>query len=82
MQWVEGSDVAVAQADNNLAIWYNIDMPENPTIVPVKGDVTDVVRSDGKTEAVCVDGNNTFSIELDEGLVEFGKKFLFITSMP
>ncbi|XP_044747182.1 intraflagellar transport protein 172 homolog [Coccinella septempunctata] len=72
VQWVEGSDVAVAQADHNLAIWYNIDMPENPTMVQVKGDVTDVVRSDGKTEAVCVDGNNTFSIELDEGLVEFG----------
>ncbi|KAL3276031.1 hypothetical protein HHI36_020760 [Cryptolaemus montrouzieri] len=72
VQWVEGSDVAVAQAGANLAIWYNIDMPENSTIISVKGDVTDVIRSNGKTEAICVDGNNTITIELDEGLVEFG----------
>ncbi len=72
VQWVEGSDVAVAQAGTSLAIWYNIDLPENPTIMNVKGDVTDVVRNNGKTEAVCVDGNNIINLELDEGLVEFG----------
>lgn len=44
----------------------------------VKGDVTDVVRNNGKTEAICVDGNNTFNLELDEGLVEFGKNYLFM----
>ncbi|KAJ8934987.1 hypothetical protein NQ314_013074 [Rhamnusium bicolor] len=79
-QWVESSDVAVAQSGNNLAIWYNIDLPENPTIMTVKGDVTDIVRNNGKTEAICVDGNNTFNLELDEGLVEFGLDFT--TSMP
>lgn len=42
----------------------------------VKGDVVDVIRTNGKTEAICVDGNNTFNLELDEGLVEFGKVFL------
>ncbi|CAH1372030.1 unnamed protein product [Tenebrio molitor] len=72
VQWVEGSDVAVAQAGTNLAIWYNIELPENPTIMTVKGDVTDIVRNNGKTEAVCVDGNNVVNLELDEGLVEFG----------
>ncbi|XP_044261133.1 intraflagellar transport protein 172 homolog [Tribolium madens] len=72
VQWVEGSDVAVAQANTSLAIWYNIEMPENPTIMSVKGDVTDVVRNNGKTEAVCIDGNNVYNLELDEGLVEFG----------
>ncbi|KAJ8965104.1 hypothetical protein NQ317_005365, partial [Molorchus minor] len=72
VQWVESSDVAVAQAGNHLAIWYNIDLPENPTIMMIKGDVIDVVRNNGKTEAVCVEGNNTFNLELDEGLVEFG----------
>ncbi|CAG9856074.1 unnamed protein product [Phyllotreta striolata] len=72
VQWVESSDVAVAQAGNTLAIWYNIDLPENPTLTMVKGDVIDVVRNNGKTEAICVDGNNTFNLELDEGLVEFG----------
>jgi hypothetical protein len=74
VQWVEGSDVAVAQAGTNLAIWYNIELPENPTIMTVKGDVTDIVRNNGKTEAVCVDGNNVVNLELDEGLVEFGKE--------
>lgn len=73
-QWVEGSDVAVSQSGTNLAIWYNIDLPENPTIMTVKGDVTDIVRNNGKTEAICVDGNNVMNIELDEGLVEFGRK--------
>ncbi|CAH0547356.1 unnamed protein product [Brassicogethes aeneus] len=72
VQWVEGSDVAVAQAGTNLTIWYNIELPENPTIMTVKGDVTDIIRNNGKTEAVCVDGNNVINIELDEGLVEFG----------
>ncbi|XP_056632969.1 intraflagellar transport protein 172 homolog [Diorhabda sublineata] len=72
VQWVENSDVAVAQANNTLAIWYNIDLPENPTVLTVKGDVIDIVRNNGKTEAICLDGNNTFNLELDEGLVEFG----------
>lgn len=72
VQWVEGSDVVVAQAGNNLAIWYNIELPESPTIMTVKGDVTDVVRNNGKTEAICVEGNNITNVELDEGLVEFG----------
>ncbi|KAJ8945935.1 hypothetical protein NQ318_016763 [Aromia moschata] len=90
VQWVESSDVAVAQAGNTLAIWYNIDLPDNPTIMTVKGDVVDIVRNNGKTEAVCVDGNNTFNLELDEGLVEFGtaindrdyaRAILFLESM-
>lgn len=77
MQWVENSDVAVAQAGTTLAIWYNIDLPENPTLMTVKGDVTDVIRNNGKTEAICVDGNNTFNFELDEGLVEFGRYLVY-----
>lgn len=72
VQWVECSDVAVAQAGGNLVIWYNIELPEHPTLIPVKGDVVGVARGNGKTEAVCVDGQNTFTVELDEGLVEFG----------
>ncbi|XP_060519882.1 intraflagellar transport protein 172 homolog [Cylas formicarius] len=72
VQWIEGSDVAVAQSGTTLAIWYNIELPENPTIMTVRGEVTDVVRTNGKTEAVCVNGNNIFNVELDEGLVEFG----------
>lgn len=72
VQWVEGSDVAVAQAGACLAVWYNIELPEHPTIIPIKGDVIDVVRNNGKTETICIDGQNTLKFELDEGLVEFG----------
>lgn len=72
VQWVECSDVAVAQAGGNLVVWYNIDLPDHPTLIPVRGDVVDIVRNGGKTEAICIDGQNTFTIELDEGLVEFG----------
>lgn len=72
VQWVESSDVAVAQAATNLAVWYNIDLLDHPTIIPIKGDVIDVIRNNGKTEAICLDGQNTITVELDEGLVEFG----------
>ncbi|XP_050306348.1 intraflagellar transport protein 172 homolog [Anthonomus grandis grandis] len=72
VQWVESSDVAVAQSGNTLAIWYNIELPQNPTVMTVRGEVTDVIRNDGKTEAICVDGQHVFNVELDEGLVEFG----------
>lgn len=44
VQWVIQSDVVVAQTDNNLEIWYNIDMPEHKTLMPVRGEVTEIVR--------------------------------------
>lgn len=78
VQWVVESDVAVAQAGNTLAVWYNIDVPEYPTIINVQGEVVDIVRKNGKTEAITVDGHNSNSVELDEGLVEFGKNFLIL----
>ena len=46
IQCVTGSDVIVAQSRDNLAVWYNVDAPERVTLVPVKGDVVDIVRSD------------------------------------
>lgn len=49
-QWVPGSDVVVAQSRSNLCVWYNIDRPDGVTLIMVKGEVTDVVRADGKTE--------------------------------
>lgn len=72
VQWVSGSDVAVAQSGGSLSVWYNIDLPDHPTVIPVRGEVTDVLREAGKTEAIAQDGHNTFTYELDEGLVEFG----------
>lgn len=44
VQWVIQSDVVVAQTDTNLAIWYNIDMPEHITLMPVRGEVTEIIR--------------------------------------
>lgn len=49
VQWVIQSDVVVAQTDNNLEIWYNIDMPEHKTLMPVRGEVTEIIR-----ENVCL----------------------------
>lgn len=48
VQWVIQSDVAVAQCDANLGIWYNIDMPEHVTMMPVRGEVMEVVRDEVK----------------------------------
>lgn len=44
VQWVIQSDVVVAQTDMNLAIWYNVDMPEHITLMPVRGEVTEIIR--------------------------------------
>lgn len=72
VQWVTGSDVAVAQSSNSLVVWYNIELPDHPTIIPVRGEVVDIVRGNGKTEAISQDGPANLTYDLDEGLVEFG----------
>ncbi|TPX62114.1 hypothetical protein PhCBS80983_g00643 [Powellomyces hirtus] len=72
VQWVPNSDVVVAQNRGNLCIWYSIDSPERVTMFPIKGEVEDIERSDGKTEVIVDEGVNTVSYTLDEGLIEFG----------
>ncbi|MBN3302921.1 IF172 protein, partial [Amia calva] len=72
VQWVPGSDVVVAQNRGNLCVWYNIDSPERVTMFPLKGDIVDLERSNGKTEVIVTEGVNTVSYTLDEGLIEFG----------
>ncbi|KAM9840528.1 intraflagellar transport protein 172 homolog [Aulostomus maculatus] len=72
VQWVPGSDVAVAQNRGNLCIWYNIDSPESVTMFPIKGDIVDLERADGKTDVIVTEGVNTVTYTLDEGLIEFG----------
>ncbi|XP_069461553.1 intraflagellar transport protein 172 homolog isoform X2 [Ambystoma mexicanum] len=72
VQWVPGSDVVVAQNRNSLCVWYNIDAPERVTMFPIKGDIVDLERSNGKTEVIVTEGVNTISYTLDEGLIEFG----------
>ncbi|KAI8999812.1 hypothetical protein BC832DRAFT_563653 [Gaertneriomyces semiglobifer] len=72
VQWVPYSDVVVAQNRGNLCIWYSIDSPERVTMFPIKGEVEDIERADGKTEVIVDEGVNTVSYTLDEGLIEFG----------
>lgn len=78
VQWIEGSDVAVAQRGNRLAVWYNIDLPDHPTIVNIQGNVVDITRDKEKTQAIAVEGSNTLVFDLDDGLVEFGIWFFFM----
>ena len=72
VQWVPGSDVVVAQSRENMGIWYNIDAPERVTLLPIKGDIVDIAREDGKTEVIVQEGQHQLSYALDEGLIEFG----------
>uniref|UniRef100_A0A8C2ZEP1 Intraflagellar transport protein 172 homolog n=1 Tax=Cyclopterus lumpus TaxID=8103 RepID=A0A8C2ZEP1_CYCLU len=72
VQWVPGSDVVVAQNRGNLCIWYSIDSPESITMFPIKGDIVDLERVDGKTDVILTEGVNTVAYTLDEGLIEFG----------
>ncbi|XP_037945105.1 intraflagellar transport protein 172 homolog [Teleopsis dalmanni] len=73
VQWVPQSDVVVAHAqNNNLAIWYNIDLPEHVTLMPIRGDPLEVTREGGRTMVRSVEGPTEHTYFLDEGLVEFG----------
>ncbi|KAG1963505.1 intraflagellar transport protein [Pimephales promelas] len=72
VQWVPSSDVVVAQNRGNLCVWYTIDSPERVTMFPLKGDIVDLERSNGKTEVIVTEGVNSVSYTLDEGLIEFG----------
>lgn len=44
VQWVPQSDVVIAQSNNILTIWYNIDVPEHIVVVPIRGEIIDVIR--------------------------------------
>lgn len=72
VQWVPGSDVVVAQNRGNLCVWYNIDAPERVTMFPMKGEIVDLERNEGKTEVIVNEGVTSISYTLDEGLIEFG----------
>ncbi|XP_013113055.2 intraflagellar transport protein 172 homolog [Stomoxys calcitrans] len=72
VQWVPQSDVVVAQSNNNLAIWYNIDLPEHLTLMPIRGEVLEVIREGGRTMVCSQEGPTEHTYQLDEGLVEFG----------
>ena len=69
VQWVPSSDVVVAQSRDNMCVWYNIEVPERVNMFPIKGDIVDVIREEGKTEVVVQEGNHQLSYELDEGMI-------------
>ncbi|XP_024868398.1 intraflagellar transport protein 172 homolog [Temnothorax curvispinosus] len=70
--WVTGSDVVVAQTGQTLAVWYNVDAPEAVTLTPIKGDVIDIVRENGRTSVMVEEHGTKMAYLLDEGLIEFG----------
>lgn len=71
--WVPGSDVAVAQSNHSLAVWYNVDAPEAATVVPIRGDAVDIIRENGQTMVIVEEQPaGRISYLLDEGLIEFG----------
>jgi len=73
VQWVPNSEVLVAQERKNLCIWYNVDDPDKIKIIPVKGEVEEIRRREGKTEVIVEDGgsNNSQIYLLDDGLIAF-----------
>eukprot|EP00937_MAST-01D_sp_MAST-1D-sp2_P002340 g2340.t1 len=73
VQWVPFSDVVVAQSRNNLNIWYNIHAPDKVTVVPINGEVEEIIREEeeGKTEVVIDEGTGKTLYKLDDGLIGF-----------
>lgn len=74
VQWVPDSDVVVAQNRGDLCVWYSIDAPDRVTIVAIKGEVEDIVRSNDCTAVVVNEGPGAGAVNyaLDEGLIQFG----------
>ncbi|KAK7194890.1 intraflagellar transport protein 172 [Novymonas esmeraldas] len=71
VQWVPRSDVVVAQSRLELCVWYNVESPDRVTIVPIRGEVEGIERSNGKTEVIVDEGVSTVAYALDESLIEF-----------
>lgn len=72
VQWVPGSDVVVAQSRSNLCVWYNIHAADQMTTQPIKGEIEDIERVDGRTEVIVDEGMAQAVYPLDEALIDFG----------
>lgn len=72
VQWVPNSDVVVAQNRSNLCVWYNINAPDQVTIQPIKGEIEEIERSEGRTEVIVDEGISQAVYPLDESLIDFG----------
>jgi len=72
VQWVPGSDVVVAQNRSSLCVWYSIDVPDRPTIYPIKGEITEIERAEDRTEVIVDEAGTLMSYALDDALISFG----------
>lgn len=72
VQWVPNSDVIVAQSRSNMCVWYNVAAPDQVTSIPIKGDIEDIERADGRTEVIVDEGISQALYPLDEILISFG----------
>ncbi|VDD80059.1 unnamed protein product [Mesocestoides corti] len=73
VQWIPQSDAVVAQSNDNICIWYNIEAIDRMTTLPLQGgDIMGIDRTGGKTEVVVSKGMKTTRHLLDNGLIEFG----------
>ena len=77
VQWIPNSEVLVAQERKNLCVWYNVDDPDKVKIIPVKGDVQEIRKKEGKTEVIVEESGtnsgygNTQTYLLDDALIGF-----------
>ncbi|CAI2733336.1 unnamed protein product [Schistosoma spindalis] len=73
VQWVPQSDVIIAQSRDSLCIWYNTESTDRMTSIPLRGgDITNVVRQNGRTEVLINEGVNSVAYALDDSRIEFG----------
>ena len=78
VQWIPNSEVLIAQERKNVCVWYNVDDPDKVKIIPVKGEVEDVRKKEGRTEVIVEESGtgaggygNTQTYLLDDGLIGF-----------
>ena len=77
VKWVPNSEVLVAQERKNVCVWYNVDDPDKVKVIPVKGEVEDIKRQEGKTEVIVEEAGSggsyggTQTYLLDDGLIAF-----------
>ncbi|KAI3378372.1 hypothetical protein SNEBB_000136 [Seison nebaliae] len=71
VSWLPDSDIVIAQNRDNLCVWYNIKMPDNPEKKPCKGEVDEIIRERKKTKVIIQESLGKTEIELDNKLIEF-----------
>eukprot|EP00698_Gefionella_okellyi_P025059 TRINITY_DN9055_c0_g1_i1.p1 TRINITY_DN9055_c0_g1~~TRINITY_DN9055_c0_g1_i1.p1 ORF type:complete len:1722 (-),score=456.28 TRINITY_DN9055_c0_g1_i1:33-5198(-) len=72
VQWVPDSDVVVAQNRSSLCVWYSIDVPDRPTLFPIKGEIVEIERAPERTEVIVDEAGTPMSYPLDDALISFG----------